>query len=96
MTEDQRHQVYLYAKRRSQEIQRGAEMTHNEMIEALTQPVAPNRVRDPFAALPQRDALEIAERLDRYRELIERALPILDPDWQDELQLMADIREALK
>jgi hypothetical protein len=72
-------------------------MRHNEMTEALTQPVAPNRVRDPFAALPQRDALQIAERLDRYLDLLRRCLDRLPNDFNLETAtLKSDIREALK
>jgi hypothetical protein len=39
-----------------------------------------------------------ANRLDRYRELLERSVVIVGEEslWQDEADLMADIQEAIK
>jgi len=67
-------------------------MTHDEMTELL-------RGDDSFV-LSQEDDAEIADRLDRYRDIIrrcERLLPFDSRSAPDDVRdLLRDIREALK
>jgi hypothetical protein len=39
---------------------------------------------------------EAVDRLNRYQELLTRAIPQLDERWLDESQLLIDIKEAIK
>ena len=66
-------------------------MTHDELTKRLR--AADHDTSEGWPAM----ALA-ANRLDRYRELLDRAIPFLieDTPWQDEAQLRADIERAIK
>jgi hypothetical protein len=67
-------------------------VNHDDMIRVLRsrQAVSWNRLLEP--GLPDD---EIADRLDHYRQLLERALPQLDDKWQDEADLIAEIKASI-
>jgi hypothetical protein len=65
-------------------------MTHDDLANNL-------RETRPFISDNARTAMyEAADRLDRYRDLLERCLPQLNDKWADERDLIEQICEALK
>ena len=64
-------------------------MTHDELAARLRS--ADHDANEAWPAM----ALA-ANRLDRYRELLERSTLWLDREWQDEAHLLALIRDAIK
>jgi hypothetical protein len=69
-------------------------MTHDDLTEMLRNLPAPSIGGVPLGGVQ----MAAANRLDHYRELLERAMLYLDADqeWQGEAALLVSIQEALK
>ena len=66
-------------------------MKHDDLTEMLRNLPAPSIGGVPLGGVH----MAAANLLDRYRELLERALPQLDDKWQDEADLIAEIKASI-